>query len=490
MSWRKFPLEQKKRFRDELLFLLGGDAYQQFQRKYFHDPAGFMRDCVIWPTGTGPFPYQTNVLDAIPEHHRVCVRSGRGAGKTATIAVGILWFSLTRDGLDWKVVATAAVGRQLQKYLWPEVHKWAARLRWDVIGRPPFSKDELLTEHIHLNTGQAFGVVSKNHAHVEGAHAENLLWIFDEAKTIEEAMWDAAEGAMNVGDCYALAFSTPELPVGRFFDIQSGRDGYRDWWTRRITLEEILETGKINEAWIRDRREQWGPKSQLYQNQVLGEFASGDEDGVIPLAWVEEAMGRWEDDPPEWGRCDYIGVDIARTGSDKTVFAFLRGRDIVEIREYTKSDTMETTGLIVRAYEETGGIPVVDAIGMGGPIVDRLSELRIPVISFVASEGTSYVDKTGKVKFANLRAAAWWFMRELLNPFNEEGVRLPPDYKLKGDFTKPRYKTQSGGRVLVEAKADIRKRLKRSSDYADAVIQAFAAEEIIGGLVEIGVVTF
>ena len=51
----------------------------------------------------------------------------------------MLWFALTRDaaGIDWKCVTTAGAWRQLEYYLWPEIHKWVGRLNWDVIGRRP-----------------------------------------------------------------------------------------------------------------------------------------------------------------------------------------------------------------------------------------------------------------------------------------------------------------------------------------------------------------
>ena len=61
-------------------------------------------------------------------------------------------------------------------------------------------------------------------------------------------------------------------------------------------------------------------------------------------------------------------------------------------------------------------------------------------------------------------------MREILE---EEPVALPPDDKLTGDLTAPHWRVVSGGKIQVEAKEEIRKRLGRSTDDGDAVVQAF-----------------
>jgi hypothetical protein len=65
-------------------------------------------------------------------------------------------------------------------------------------------------------------------------------------------------------------------------------------------------------------------------------------------------------------------------------------------------------------------------------------------------------------------------MRELLDPAFGSTVALPPDDLLTGDLTAPRRgKMTSGGKLTVESKLDIRKRLGRSTDDGDAVVMAF-----------------
>ena len=115
----------------------------------------------------------------------------------------------------------------------------------------------------------------------------------------------------------------------------------------------------------------------------------------------------------------------------------------------------------------------MDAIGIGAGVTDRLRELQVPVVGFTASAGTKRTDASGEFTFLNLRAAAWWNMREMLDPARGSTMMLPDDEMLKADLTAPKWKVRSGAKIQIESKDDIRKRLGRSTDSGDATIQAF-----------------
>jgi hypothetical protein len=452
---------------------------------YLYDPAGFARDCIAWPVGKNLTSYQSETLAALPIHRRVSVRGPHGLGKSAMSAIAVLWFAITSDaaGIDWKCPTTAGAWRQLEKYLWPEIHKWARLLRWDVLNLPPLDpRTELLTLNMKLKYGSAFAVASDNPELIEGVHADRVMYVFDESKAIRADTFDAAEGAFSGADdshgteAYALAMSTPGEPNGRFYDIHRRAPGLSDWWPRHVTLAESIAAGRVSEQWALARREQWGD-SAVYHNRVLGEFHSSDEDGVIPLSWVEAANERWrawdEQGQPASEERLTVGVDVARSGSDKTVMALLDGPVITEMRHTALEDTMQTAGRvlgIVRANPTRR--PIVDVIGIGAGVVDRLREQKIPVVAFNASEGTDHKDRSGELGFTNLRGAAWWNLRELLDPAFSPTLALPPNDRLTGDLTAPHWRVMSGGRIQVESKDDIRKRIGRSTDDADAVVQA------------------
>jgi hypothetical protein len=446
------------------------------RRRYRDDPAAFVAECIAWRPGEGPTAYQVEILDQVVARRRAAVRGPHSLGKTAVAAWLILWFALTREGEDWKIPCTASAWRQLTHFLWPEVRKWARRLRWDRLGRPPFDEGkELLALSLKLATGEAFAVASDTPALIEGAHADHLLYVFDEAKSIPPATFDAAEGAFASGDCYGLAISTPGEPQGRFYDIHARKPGFADWWVRHVTLEECIAAGRVLPDWAEQRRLQWGEESAVYRSRVRGEFAESDESGLIPLSWIEAANERWLalEESGVWGEFFGCGVDVARSGEDRTVLALRWGEAVRELRRFSRQDTMETTGRVMQVLQAYGGTAVVDVIGVGAGVVDRLREQHFWIEAFNASEHTDWRDVSGELTFANTRSAAWWNLRQLLDPAQGREVALPPDDLLTGDLTAPHWRTTSGGKVLVESKEELRKRIGRSTDDGDAVAMAF-----------------
>lgn len=483
------------------------DDYAAFRARYRADPVGFAENCVRWRDGETLADYQREALAKLVEHHRVSLRAPHGVGKSAVSAITVLWFVLTRDGEDWKVATTASAWRQLTRYLWPEIHKWARRLDWGQIGRHAFDeRRELLTLSLTLATGQAFAMASNNAALLEGAHADQLLYLFDEAKAIPAATFDAAEGAFSgAGDdtpreAFALATSTPGAPSGRFYDIQRRAPGTENWWVRHITLDEGIAAGRLSRGWADQMKRLWGEGSALYQNRVLGEFAAGDEDGVIPLAWLEAAQDRWRElrdagklDLDELPPCTAVALDVADGGPDRSILVVRHDNIVAEARDVSEAsagETMALAGKVKGVVDARGGLAVVDGIGVGAGVVSRLREQKVKVLSFNSSaaakdtQGRPLRDSSGEMTFVNLRAAAWWRLRELLHPETGDDIAICADEtktsdgqstvadRILGDLTAPRWRVDSAGRIGVEAKDDLRKpdRLGRSPDYGDDVV--------------------
>lgn len=423
-------------------------------------------------------------MDALLEYRRACVRSPHGTGKTALSALLIWWFSLTRDAMmyDWKAVTTASAWRQLIKYLWPEIHKWSRRINWIRVGRSePEPKLELASLQLKLKYGQAFAVASDRPELIEGAHADHMFYLFDESKVIVDGTWDSAEGAMTGENVFWMAVSTPGIPSGRFYEIQTQQEGYQDWWVRHVTLQEGIDAGRIDIEWAAQRKEQWGEDSSEYQNRVLGNFAQDSLDALIPLHFIEAAMKRFGE---RYGKSnltlEQIGMDIARRGDDKTVVAKRCGTLILPLEKYGKIDTMEAAGLVVPYLRQNPNLAVVvDIVGLGAGTFDRISE-QFPdspyLVGFNPQHKTLARDATELFEFANAYSACWWAVREMLDPSNprklSELLALPPDTDLPSELSSPTWRVNSSGRLEVESKEKVKDRLGHSPDSADAVVLA------------------
>jgi hypothetical protein len=235
--------------------------------------------------------------------------------------------------------------------------------------------------------------------------------------------------------------------------------------------------------------------SQLFTAAVRGDFPDNAGESVIPLGWYRRATERWADwlegdrrrkIPPKAeqpGRL-ILGVDVATTnGADDTVVAVRQGNVVYEVAEYPAGgdDAYETAGLVVRhiggALKQTAA--VIDGIGIGSGVRDILRrEHGLPTVSFLASANSGRTDRYGDFEFVNDRAAAWWRLREMLDPVKGVPLALPPSQKLEAELTAPKWWVKPSAakgrkpRIQVESKDDIRKRLGHSTDRADGVIQA------------------
>lgn len=452
------------------------------QLRYMDDPVGWVEAFVRFPRG-GLSGYQREIMSEVLSRKRVAVRGPHGLGKTTLLALLVLWFATTRDGLDWKVVTTASAWRQLTKFLWPEIHKWARLVDWDALGIPPPRKGrELMDLSLKLRTGEAFAIASDQPAAIEGAHADHLMYIFDEAKTIPGDTFDAAEGAFSAAgsdtpqEALVVAVSTPGVGQSRFREIHERGPGYEDWWVRRVTLKEAIDAGRISAEWAAQRMRQWGEGSAVYITRVLGEFAEQDESGIIPIEWIYRAVERWRalNDTNELAdmATTFIGADVG-DGGDPSILARWSGRVLVALEEVAQraaGETMQVAGRLKGIVDAHACGIALDTIGVGAGVGSRLRELRVRYVAFVASAASSRKDRSGEIKFLNLRAEGWWSMREALDPEFGDDLALPDDPQLIGELAAPRYEHTSSGRLKVESKDDVKARLGRSTDKADAAI--------------------
>lgn len=424
-----------------------------------------------------PAPYQERILRDFVTYRRVAVRAPHGAGKSTTAAMIVAW-ALYAFNEDTKIPITASAWRQLTKALMPEIKKQMQRAQLA-------PKPQMLEQSIKTPNAEAFLMASDNPYSLEGIHASNVVLIMDESKAIPDVFFDALEGALSAGNTYALMLSTPGTPSGRFYDVFARRPGLHDWHPIHVTIDEAIAAGRINPEWVTARKQQWGENSTVYKNRVLGEFDDSGEDSVIPLNWIERANERWHACNGKGEATAFVtwGCDPAYKGEDKTALARLVGNVVEYLKTFEKQEPMQTVGRL--AAEVKADTPIaVDIIGIGAGIYSRLRELKYKALGVNVSEkalwsnGKPITDKSGKQEFVNLRCALWWLLREALDPEGDVLLALPPDDELTGDLTAPTWWYRSDGKIQVESKDDMRERLGRSPDRADAVALAYFAAKI------------
>lgn len=204
-----------------------------------------------------------------------------------------------------------------------------------------------------------------------------------------------------------------------------------------------------------------------------GDFNITAKDDVwqcIPTAWIIEAQNRWIANGKPDVKLRSVGVDPSRGGDDDTVIAKLYGNYFEVIRHAGADVPDGATGarFVTDAMEDDAPV-FVDVIGYGASVYDHLKILgNLRVTPVNVGSAAKNKDKTKRYQFTNLRSELWWKFREALDPENGEDIMLPPDPQLRMDLRSPKYQIV-GGKIKVESKDDIKKRISRSTDAADAV---------------------
>lgn len=189
------------------------------------------------------------------------------------------------------------------------------------------------------------------------------------------------------------------------------------------------------------------------------ELTTGDM--VLPGEWIRRAINR----EIEIENKPVIGADIARFGDDEIVIDFLMGNRIIEQDVSNKQSLMETVGRIINKRKlHKAKIAVVDDASLGGGVTDRLKEMDEPVMPI--NGGWSAIQDD---KFVNLKSEMWFYAREL---FEKGLVSIINDPILIRQLGSIKYHYRSNGKTVVETKDDIKSRLGRSPDRADALILA------------------
>lgn len=208
-----------------------------------------------------------------------------------------------------------------------------------------------------------------------------------------------------------------------------------------------------------------------------GDFTVGLQDDLwqtIPTNAVLEAQARWRETPKPNVALRAIGNDVAHGGADSTVIARLFGVWFDDLLIHPGETTPNGESAAKRVKDVwDGAAPIgVDAIGYGASACDVMTGWGMKPTAINFGAASERLDKSGKFQFANLRAEAYFALAYALDPGSGEAICLPPSRTLRADLCAPRFKIVSG-KIQLEPKEDVKKRLGRSPDEGDTVVLAW-----------------
>jgi len=466
-----------RRFADRAL----EDALQLVAERLDPQPSIWQEDPVGWVESVLRefiWSKQIEVLESVRDNRYTAVKSAHDTGKSFIASRAAAWWIDSHPPQSAFVVSTAPTWNQVQAILWREIAR--AHVRGGLPGKVTL---DCVWRLGSKQNGEIVGYGRKpadyNPEGFQGIHQKYVLVIIDEANGVPSMLYDAVDTIVTNQHCRVLAIGNPDNPSSHFAQVCKRNSG---WNVIRIDgfespnftdewVPEYLRDLLLSPDWVAEREHRWGKGSPLYTSKVRGEFPVHSDDALVPPAWLYDAVGRKI--PGKTGReAGVMGLDIARTGQDRSVCYRQRGGYVSEVFKTGTGDLVELAEMLKDAMTGKIGIrAVADEAGVGAGVVDMLVNDGYDVYGHNGGRTPRDTER-----FINARSEDFWYLRER---FQEGTISIPEDEDLINQLLMLRWKMNGRNKIEVESKDDYRKRTRAGSpDEADALMMAFVGEEL------------
>ncbi|NHW45956.1 PBSX family phage terminase large subunit [Paenarthrobacter sp. MSM-2-10-13] len=375
---------------------------------------------------------------------------GRGSGKSQHVALALI---LRGRQKQLRILCT----RELQNTIADSVHK----LLSDIINNNGFTDYEI-TDKIIRNTITGteffFKGLRHNSTEIKSTEGIDIAWV-EEAQSISESSLKLLVPTVRKpGSQLIYTFNRMnELdPVYvRYCKTERART-----YVRKVNYD-VLERAGLFPVELREEMEADKSASlDLYAHVWLGEPVAQGDNAILSRQAILGAMERTVNDE---GAVE-VGVDVARMGTDRTIFKMRKGLRDVRMKSYTKLRTTEVCDKLELFVDHDKTVLIkVDDTGVGGGVTDEMIRRGYKVMPINFGAKASDPDK-----YPNLISEAWFYLASII-----ETISIEMDDDLLMELSSRQWKMDSKGRRAVESKDDYKKRGFRSPDKADALIMCF-----------------
>lgn len=323
-------------------------------------------------------------------------------------------------------------------------------------------------------TGSKFvfkGLKDQNKQNIKSLEGVNYCWI-EEAQSLSKGSWEILDPTIR----------EPNSEIW----ISMNREEENDpiWKAVASNPDERTLVVKVNyydNPFCPDEMKYLAEKCKKdnyddYEHIWLGAPVSQGNTKLISAKDVRKAI------EPKMSQSDsplIIGVDVARFGDDKTVLCYRKGRLVLKLDAHSNMSTVDVANLLTKEIRDMHPARVFIDIGANGAgvydiLIDRGMSEVVRGVNFGSK--AIYDDR-----YSNKRAEMWGEANEWLK--QELPVQIPNDDELLDDLCSVNKKYDNRGRLQLESKDDVKKRIGRSPDRADAFVLTFAEPVVDNGKV-------
>jgi hypothetical protein len=472
-------------------------------REWRLDPVKFVRECLH----AEPDPWQLDVLNLAgePGRKRIAMKACAGPGKTAVLA-WCGWHRLAcfaAPNEHPKGSAVSITSDNLRDNLWAELARWQNESPF-LLNAFVWNK-ERITAKDHPETwflaakGWAKSADTETVGRtLSGQHARFPFYLIDESGDIPPNMLRSAEqGLTSCEDGLIITAGNTTSQTGLLYEVTTkarvAPSGEELWKVVSITADpdDPRRTPRVDIEWARQQIALYGRENPWVMAYILGLFPPGSINALLSSDEVEHAMNLHP--RPEtyaWAQ-KRLGIDVARFGDDRTVIFPRQGivafkpdvmrhaRDSavsvdIASRVMQKKIDWQREETDIRAEAEEILTFFDDTVGWAHGAIDVMRAAGHSV------HALNYAGPSPDPRYFNLRSYMWMKMADWI----KAGGSLPNVPELVGELTAPTYFFQSG-KMRVEEKDQIKKRLGKSPDLGDALCETFAIPDQPGGMTKL-----
>lgn len=442
-------------------------------KRWKDQPVKFVQEAF----GVEPDPWQAEVLSAFPTHSRIAMKACKGPGKTCCLAWLIWNFLATRPNAQ--VAACSISGANLRDALWAELALWqqkspflSAAFSWRA--QRIVCNESPSTWWASARQWARSADISAQSLTLSGLHADYMLFVLDESSEIPQAVMATAEGVLATGvETKLVQAGNPTKLSGPLYRACVTDKAL--WFVVQITgdPDDPKRSPRISVEWAREQVKTYGKTNPWVLVNVFGAFPPASLNSLLGPEDVEEAQKRHlRAFEYNWAQ-KRLGVDVARFGDDRTVIFPRQGLASFQprIMRHDRGSAVSVdiaTAVLAAKHKWGAELEIFDATG--GWAAGAVDVLRAGGGSPI---NVQFAAPALDARYANRRAELWFAMAEWI----KAGGALPPLPEITGELTEVTYTFTQQGKFLLEPKEQVKARLGRSPDLADALALTFGLPE-------------
>lgn len=428
-----------------------------------------------------PDVWQKEFLEAFAsgdrDKQRIALNACAGPGKSA----GLSWAGWNfmgcygKAGEHPKGAAVSTTQVNLEDNLWPEFSKWRQRspylmdfFEWSA--KAVYCKEFPDTWFISARTWNKSASPEEQGRTLSGLHSEYVLVLIDESGDIPISVLKSGEQALS--RCRWGKIIQAGNPISHAGMLYAASAELADqWYSINITgdPDDPRRSKRIDIDWARDQIKKHGRHDPWVMAYILGVFPEAGFNQLLGPDEVRISMERNIDKDQFMHSQKRIGVDAARFGNDPWIFFPRQGLMSWQCLELRGMRTAAITARLIRGKHRFGSeMEFLDVTGgYGSGVADAMVDAMYP------TQEINFSGKAADPRYFNKRSEMWFLMADWV----KRKGQLPNDPILKKELCAPMYTFQAG-KLKLEEKDQIKKRLGFSPNRADGLCLTFALPDM------------